>query len=111
MLHRKIHANHADQLNETMCVDRAQGGTTAAHLAAFKGRAEALGALLAAGADACARDADGATPLHEAAAGAACLGCARALLAAGADPSTRDRRGRTPSQASILIRPHTRRRM
>ncbi len=72
--------------------------TTAAHLAAWKGHSGALQLLLAAGADPDARDADGATPLHDAAAGAACARCLCALLAAGADPRARDRRGRTPAQ-------------
>jgi uncharacterized protein len=64
-------------------------GYTGLHAAAAKGDAQAIGALLARGADANARDAHGRTPLHVAAHlshGEA----ARALAGGGADPRALD---------------------
>ncbi|GLH13377.1 Ankyrin repeat domain-containing protein 27 [Gryllus bimaculatus] len=75
------------------CVRRA-AQVTPLHLAALWDRAAEMQALLAAGADASAADADGRTPLHLAAEGDAHR-AVRLLLAAGADPAARDLAGRT----------------
>jgi ankyrin repeat protein len=59
------------------------GGRTAMHYAAEAGAADAAGALLARGAQACTAAADGREPLHFAAE-RGCVGVLRALLGAGA---------------------------
>lgn len=72
-------------------------------------RAEAVvRMLLAAGADPCARDVAGATPLHYVAQGAGpsqtpCPGVLRALVDAGADPRCRDNGGRTPTDILDIV--------
>lgn len=73
-------------------------GWTPLHLAAFFGRADAVEALLAAGADlrAVSRNAHGNMPLHAALAGHAPGRIAVMLLARGADPRATDRAGYTP---------------
>jgi hypothetical protein len=76
---------------------RGADGFTALHLAAFFGGAEAVRALLAAGADA---NADAENPLHvrplHSAVAARDLESVRALLEAGADPNVRQQGGFTP---------------
>jgi len=75
----------------------APDGFTALHLAAYFGRAEVVGRLLAAGAEveAMARNATRVRPLHSAVAGGSDAVVA-ALLAAGAGPETRQAGGYTP---------------
>jgi ankyrin repeat protein len=68
-------------------------GSTPLHLAAMNPDASAMEVLLAAGADANARDADGSTPLHMAAY-ASRTSHVRRLLAAGADPLIKNNVGR-----------------
>lgn len=68
--------------------------------AAHKGEADVVQALLAAGADASARDEQGVTALHRAAARGD-VAIARLLLASGAAVSARDLRGRTPLLNSL----------
>ncbi len=70
------------------------------HLAVERGRAKAVDALLAAGADPDTRDKDGDTPLHS----AVWRNDAKtvtALLAAGADVDAKDGRGRTPQDLAV----------
>lgn len=71
-------------------------GSTPLHLAAVNPDVTALQALIAAGADVNARDADGATPLHMAAY-AQNAKHARLLLEAGADPYAKTNNGRDPT--------------
>lgn len=73
---------------------------TAAHWAATHGREDTLQALIAAGASAKSRDADGRTPLHYAAR-AGSLPCVRLCLRAGAHANSRDRRGLSPLALAI----------
>ena len=77
---------------------RGADGWTALHLAAFFGRAEAVAALLEAGADARAVSANATanTPLHAALAGCAGLDIVDALLARGADAGAAAGAGVTP---------------
>ena len=77
---------------------RGNDGWTALHLAAFFGRADAVAALLAAGADARAVSANATanTPLHAALAGRAGLEIVDALLARGADAGAVAGAGVTP---------------
>jgi uncharacterized protein len=76
---------------------RSGDGFTSLHLAAFFGGAEAVRALLAAGAD---PDADDANPFHvrplHSAVSVGDADATRALLEAGADPNVRQQRGYTP---------------
>jgi len=76
------------------------------HAATGKGDAEAIGLLLAQGADAHALDGDGISALHRAVQ-AGSLAAVDRLLAAGADPNLRDRkwRGTALSWAVVLGRP------
>ena len=67
-------------------------GRTALHLAAYEGRAPALEALLAAGADVERADAAGARAIHHAAIGGRSAAL-RLLLARGADANSRDADG------------------
>lgn len=83
------HAGHS-----CLRLPTAAGGLSALHLAALAGAADAVDALLSAGADADARDARGQTPLH-AAAGAGQLSAVERLLASGAVPRVNDA-GKTP---------------
>lgn len=78
--------------------ERSSDGWTALHLAAFFGRAGAVGALIAAGADVEARSANYMenTPLCAAIAGATDTATITALLAAGADASARAAAGVRP---------------
>jgi hypothetical protein len=69
--------------------------------AARTGQAATVAALLAAGGDAGAPDADGMTPLHWAALNGQ-FDVVRALLAAGADPQAQDALGRTPLHYAAL---------
>lgn len=75
---------------------RTELGSTPLHLAAVNPDVTALQALIAAGADVNARDADGATPLHMAAY-AQNAKHARLLLEAGADPYAKTNNGRDPT--------------
>ena len=68
------------------------GSTTPLHLAALWGKAPAVAALLAAGAEVGATAELGETPLHHAKGAAV----ARALLEAGASSDAKDIKGRTP---------------
>jgi uncharacterized protein len=87
--------------------------STPIHQAAWKGDLEAVRALVEAGADINALDANGGTPLHWAARGGHALGPHRcrgeagdrppfvtALLELGADPNIRDGRPRIPGASS-----------
>ena len=79
-----------------------EGGITALHWAAWNSEDPAvLAALLAAGADLEARNANGRTPLQMAAANNANPAVLGVLLDAGADLETRDDRGRTPLHGAI----------
>jgi len=60
-----------------------------------KKQAYAARAFLAVGADACAAEKDGATPLHWAV-GRGCVDCVRVLMAAGANPDAKDANGQSP---------------
>ncbi len=71
-------------------------GSTPLHLAAANPDVTALQALVAAGADPNARDADGLTPLHMAAYSQQARH-ARLLLEAGADPMAKTNAGRDPT--------------
>ncbi|WP_420011980.1 ankyrin repeat domain-containing protein [Tateyamaria sp.] len=70
-------------------------GDSPLHSAAKNGKAEAIGALLNAGADLDARNEDGSTPLHQAARKGQ-KDVVGALLNSGADPRALDKLGRTP---------------
>ena len=70
-------------------------GMTPLHIAAQEKHPEAVGLLLAAGADVKAVDADKYTPLHRAAFAGDAESC-RLLLEAGADPKAVEAMGRTP---------------
>jgi ankyrin repeat protein len=76
-------------------------GFTALHFAAFLGKAEAAGALIAAGAavDVYSRNELAVQPLHSAAAGRHHEVC-RVLIAAGADVNATQRHGHTPLHAA-----------
>ena len=78
-----------------------QDGTTPLHLAAHRGDTACIAALLAAGANPGARDAEGRTPLHEAGGAGAPAAAVAALLAAGADPRAQDAEGRSPAAAAL----------
>ena len=73
---------------------RAEDGRTILHLVARAGDTGAVEAVLAAGANVMARDADGKTPLHEAVRNE--INVLDALLAAGADVTARAEHGDTP---------------
>jgi hypothetical protein len=63
---------------------------------AFNARAELVMRLLERGADPCACNADGWSPLHVAAARPSSDGALEVLIAAGADPAARQQDGQTP---------------
>jgi len=71
-------------------------GATPLHLAAARGYAEAMGILLAAGADVASRDRAGQMPLHAMVDRCARADVAALLLNAGAEIDARDARGHTP---------------
>jgi ankyrin repeat protein len=88
-------------------------GDAALHIAAAAYQREVVKALLASGADVCARNRRGAEPLHAASSGrpgssawnpqaqAATVAC---LVAAGADPNAADRGGATPLHRAVRTR-------
>ena len=78
-----------------------QDGSTAVHLAAWKGHEAVLAYLLHNGGDTNATTLDGQTPLHEAAA-AGHEECCRLLLRHGASTSTLDADQRTPADVAHL---------
>lgn len=90
-----------DRLRDPDLSARGADGFTPIHLAAFFGGAEAVKALLAAGADpnADAENAFGVHPINSAAASGD-VEAVRALLEAGADPNARQRSGHTPLDAA-----------
>ncbi|MBC6412392.1 MAG: ankyrin repeat domain-containing protein, partial [Hyphomonadaceae bacterium] len=87
-------------------VDRYEGGMTPLHLAVQNGHAEAVTALVRAGAKVNARDGEGQTLLHWAVA----YGTAEtvtALIGAGADPMARDNKGKLPADmANDQVKDH-----
>ncbi len=82
---------------------RTQLGSTPLHLAAMNPDRSAMQALLAAGADPNARDADGSTPLHMAAY-ASRANYAQILLEAGADPTLKNNIGRDPTSMARKVK-------
>ncbi len=92
-------ANNAEALSVLSAMPWAQveardaRGRTALHRAASRGDAASVAALLAAGADACAREPSGSTPLTLVLERRApCVACVAALLAGGADADAADAR-------------------
>ena len=88
-------------------------GDTALHIAAAAYRVDMVRSLLAAGADARARNRRGGEPLHDSATGApgslawdpsAQAQVIALLIAAGADPNTRDQGGTTPLHKAVRTR-------
>ena len=79
-----------------------QDGTTPLHLAAIRGNAPAVAALLAAPGVSCKTAASKSlrTPLHEAAASGS-VECVRLLLKAGADPRAQGSDGKTPASVAL----------
>ena len=84
---------------------RTEYGSTPLHLAAANPDSSALLALLKAGADANARDADGLTPLHMAAYSQNAPH-ARLLLEYGADPYAKTNAGRDPTSMARKAMAH-----
>ena len=76
------------------------GGAQALHMAAANGHGEVVAALLAAGADARAPNAEGSTPLHWAALNGH-AGVARQLLAAGSSATALNKHDRTPLDEAL----------
>lgn len=92
---------------------RLDTGETALHMASQRGRAGCVAKLLAARADANARDLDGRTPLHHAATGRGLLDSfegkpevAKLLIEAGADISAKDKQGRTARDVANIDEGH-----
>lgn len=79
-------------------------GWAALHYAAWYGHVDAVGVLLAAGADVNVRNGAQATPLHFAA-GAGRVAVVRALLQAGADRTLRSNEKQTPAELAKQLQP------